>query len=203
MSFIAPESLATDHLAVKLMSHSLGACCIRRRNYDGVHSMMLRQFKRLCLACSALCVLAIPAHAAVELMDLINNNGNVVVGNIVFDQFSLVTSGDITPETEVNVISITDANGNHGIRFQGGLADLPNNGPSSWTVGYQASSLDGTSIFTGATLAANTAAIVSGSGSVTLSADQLAPANTSTFSMISTAVQACWTHRHSLTPVQR
>ena len=118
---------------------------------------------------------AIPSHAAVELMDLINSNGSVVAGNIVFDQFSLVTSGDITSETEVNVISIMDGNGNYGIRFQGGLDDLADNGPSSWKVSYQASAQDGTSIFTGATLAANPAAPVSGSGSVTLSADQITP----------------------------
>lgn len=130
---------------------------------------------RVLLSLTALSMVSNPSQAAVELMDLITNNGSVVAGNIVFDQFSLVTSGDITPDTEVNVISIMDGNGNYGIRFQGGLDDLANNGPSSWTVSYQASSLDGTSIFTGATLSGNPAAPVSGSGSITLSADQITP----------------------------
>ncbi|MCA9217346.1 MAG: hypothetical protein KDB27_29960 [Planctomycetales bacterium] len=136
---------------------------------------MTRFAYRICLTLGIALALSLPANAAVELlMDLINSNGSVVSGNIVFDQFSLVTDGDITAQTEVNVATIMDANGNYGIRFQGGLDDLAGNGPSLWRVSYRATSQGGSS-FTGATLSGNPVAIVSGRGDVTLSATQITP----------------------------
>lgn len=135
--------------------------------------MRFQFINRVLIAFTALTLMCTHSRAAIELMELIENNGSIVSGNIVFDQFSLATTGDMTSETIINVETIVDADGNFGIRFQGGLVDFAGGSPSSWTVSYQATALDGTSLFTGGTLAANPAAPVPGVATVTLSAAQI------------------------------
>lgn len=127
------------------------------------------QYSRLAASFAIAAVLSFTAsaHSAVALFDLINNNESFVSGGLVFSDFTFTTAGDVTPETEVNVDSVTDQDGNFGIRFQGGFADLQGGGSSGFTIGYTVAFADPLMNITGAMLQGNPTAILNGIGSFT------------------------------------
>ena len=127
------------------------------------------QYTRLAasLAFATIFSLATSAHSAVALSDLISNNDSFVSGGLVFSDFTFTTAGNVTPETEVNVDSVTDQDGNFGIRFQGGFADLQGGGSSGFTISYNVAFADPFMNITGAMLQGNPTAILSGVGSFT------------------------------------
>ncbi|GMQ80278.1 MAG: hypothetical protein BMS9Abin04_242 [Planctomycetia bacterium] len=69
-----------------------------------------------------------PCHAqgidAVPLSDLLTPDGEIINGDKKFDQFTYTWTGDMPGPEEVNVVTITDSDGNLGIRFQGAFVDL-------------------------------------------------------------------------------
>lgn len=73
---------------------------------------------------------------AVPLQDLIDGTATVSSGDKTFVDFSYNTTGDNPIAADVNVIPIEDGNGNYGIRFQAGFADLPGGGGSDALITY-------------------------------------------------------------------
>ena len=127
------------------------------------------QYTRLAasFAFAAIVSFATSAHSAVALSDLISNNDTFISGGLVFSDFTFTTVGNVTPETEVNVDSVTDQDGNFGIRFQGGFSDLQGGGSSGFTISYNVAFVDPLMNITGAMLQGNPTAIISGLGSFT------------------------------------
>ncbi|OVE80041.1 hypothetical protein BVY02_01590 [bacterium J17] len=116
-----------------------------------------------------------PAVATTTLADLINSNGNIVVGDLVFSNFAYSFTGEMAPADSINVLTLSNANGTEGIRFQGAFLDLyDGDGVSTGTgsdafISYTVSVLDpGTDGITEAHLAANTLLLGDGPGIVSI-----------------------------------
>jgi len=87
---------------------------------------------RTLLSLLAVCGLASGAQAvtilgdAVPLSELVDDpEGEILVGDKLFTDFSYDATGDMPTVLGVNVIPILDDDGHFGIRFQGGFGDLP------------------------------------------------------------------------------
>ena len=84
----------------------------------------------------ALAVLAASAAAAqadvlgdpVALSTLVQPDGSIQVGDKIFNNFTYTPTGDMPGADRVNVIPITDVDGNFGLRFQGGFHDVAGGG---------------------------------------------------------------------------
>ncbi|MEZ6117519.1 MAG: hypothetical protein R3C28_13235 [Pirellulaceae bacterium] len=118
----------------------------------------------ICLRMFALVIALVgPASVLAEpilLSELIQSNGHVVSGNSRFDQFAVLQTGEMPFPDAINVMPIQDANGNFGIRFQGGFVDGAAPGPSELTISYRATVLDESQgLFTGLQLAGNAVAV--------------------------------------------
>jgi hypothetical protein len=96
-------------------------------------AIMFRQLRRTTVV-ACLCSLGMLAWSAtapaatiignpVLLSTLTVPNGNIVVGDKTFTNFTYNFTGDMPPASVVNVIPITDDFGNFGIRFQGAFID--------------------------------------------------------------------------------
>ncbi|MCA9260627.1 MAG: PEP-CTERM sorting domain-containing protein [Planctomycetales bacterium] len=65
----------------------------------------------------------------VSLADLVLGNiDGVIVGDKIFDAFNYSATNNMPAADKVNVLGITDGDGNLGIRFQGAFQDLPDVG---------------------------------------------------------------------------
>lgn len=131
-------------------------------DWDGKTTMKLR---------FAACILSVlflapMANGAIALSDLVDNNGSLTVGDLVFDQFAVSYSGEMPSPEFINVVEL-DSSGNYGIRIQGGFLDYPVNGPSELTVSYRVTPTDSAAGFLSSTLMGNPTAIVNGSIGVT------------------------------------
>ena len=73
---------------------------------------------------------------AVTLADLIDHKTFINSGDKQFGEFFYSKVGDMPAASAINVIPITDANGNFGIEFQGGFADLPGGSASDALIKY-------------------------------------------------------------------
>jgi len=122
------------------------------------------------LGCSSLLFLGEVAQAAtVRLSDLISQSGKLVSGDKEFSEFQYVATGDMPTAANVNVLTITDAQGNFGIRFQGGFVDMAD-GPnlnSDALITYRVTSLDPNQLIATANVAANIATTGTGTGTIT------------------------------------
>jgi hypothetical protein len=112
-----------------------------------------------------------PAHAAVDLVDLLVPDASLLVGDsLVFDQFSYSSTGSMTSAAGVKVATITDAAGNFGIRFVGGFSDLASSpGASTANFTYRVSATGGSLGLTEAMLMGNPASAGLGSMTITQS----------------------------------
>jgi hypothetical protein len=82
--------------------------------------------------------------------------GTVTVGDKLFSGFSYTFTGDMPDAGGVNVIPITDDDGNYGIRFQGAFVDLPSSqGGSDALINYMVEVLDPGKLISDAHLAGN------------------------------------------------
>jgi hypothetical protein len=99
----------------------------------------------------------LPAAAgATPLSVLIENpEATIVVGDKEFSDFSYSFTGDMPDASRIEVIAITDSEGNFGLRFQGAFIDLTTTGGSDALIGYTVSVLDQGQSITGANLAGN------------------------------------------------
>lgn len=87
------------------------------------------------VACAA--ALATSSAQAEILQDLIDAGSAIVSGDKRFDNFSYLSTGDMPTADAINVVAITDANGNFGLRFQGGFIDLVGGSPSNALITYR------------------------------------------------------------------
>jgi len=135
-----------------------------------IPSVSRQWFASLLLGCSSLLFLSEGAHAAtMRLSDLISQSGKLVSGDKEFSEFQYVATGDMPVADNVNVLTITDANGNYGIRFQGGFVDMADgpNRNSDALITYRVTSLDPTQLIATANVAANIATTGTGTGTIT------------------------------------
>lgn len=79
----------------------------------------------------------------VPLGDLIDNGGEVVVGDKIFDEFGYTATGDMPVAAEINVTDHVDLEGNYGLRFQGGFTDLFGGGASDALITFRVRVADG------------------------------------------------------------
>lgn len=81
---------------------------------------------------SLVALTAARSHAeTIKLSQLIDEQLSITNGDKVFSEFSYAGTGDMPFPEDVNVITIQDADGNYGLRFQGGFLDKPGGAPSS------------------------------------------------------------------------
>ncbi|MCA9216234.1 MAG: PEP-CTERM sorting domain-containing protein [Planctomycetales bacterium] len=93
----------------------------------------------------------------VPLSDLVNG-GTVQSGDKVFSNFTYLVTGDMPAAGDVNVETITDQDGKHGLRFQGGFTDVSGGSSSDAVITFDVSVAPGNgNLISGATLAANPA----------------------------------------------
>jgi hypothetical protein len=82
------------------------------------------------------------AHAA-RLSDLIDLNGNLVLGDKQFDDFDyVVNAGEMPDASDVNIDVFFDLNGNVNLRITGAFTDAVGGGASDATLMYTVSVLD-------------------------------------------------------------
>lgn len=126
---------------------------------------------RLLMVALALSFQGARAEAAVDLVDLLTPDASLLVGDsLLFDQFTYSSTGSNSSASSIRVVSITDTNGNLGIRFAGGFLDRPSTpGPSTATFGYRVSATGGSLGLTAAGLMGNPAAVGVGSMTITQS----------------------------------
>jgi hypothetical protein len=84
------------------------------------------------------------------------------LGQLLFDQFSYSTTGQMPAANTVIVQGLQDSSGNYGIRFTGAFADAFGGGASSALLSYNVTTLDSDSLITAASLFGDPS--VSGSG---------------------------------------
>ncbi len=89
------------------------------------------------LAVGLLCCFVASTARGVLLSDLIDNNGSIQCDDKIFSMFTYHETGDNPDDDFVNVICITDSQGNPGLRFQGAFADLPANGGSDALITFK------------------------------------------------------------------
>jgi hypothetical protein len=77
----------------------------------------------IALAISLACACGNALAQTHNLQDLIDTMGDFQVGDKRFHDFSYNAVGDMPPASNVNVIEITDSEGNFGIRFQAAFLD--------------------------------------------------------------------------------
>lgn len=116
---------------------------------------------------TALIILGLAGTASANhisnLADLIANDGSVVVGDKLFDNFSYAWTGDMPDASGVNVIEYTDPDGNFGIQFQGAFIDLAGGGASDALITFDVTVLDPNMLISDAHLSGNPA-VVGGNG---------------------------------------
>jgi len=71
------------------------------------------------------------ANAASVTLDTLLAGGSITSGDKMLDGFSYTHIGDMPTASQVVVTAITDANGDHGFRFNGPFLDLGGDGVSS------------------------------------------------------------------------
>ena len=91
------------------------------------------------------------------LQDLIDAGSAIVSGDKRFDNFGYLSTGDMPTADAINVVAITDANGNFGLRFQGGFVDLAGGSPSDALITYRVTVTKPDFEIVGARLAGNPA----------------------------------------------
>ena len=95
----------------------------------------------------------------ISLADLIANDGEISSADKVFDQFSYTRTDGMPTSDRVNIVSIMNGAGEHGVRIQGGFSESPDPGVGTAEFDFRVRATDLTMGIDGATLASNTAAI--------------------------------------------
>ena len=136
-------------------------------------STMIRSLLIVAAVLALLCV-APSVWAGVALSDLIMNNGSVISGDKLFDQFSYSYTGDMPSGNGVEILPVQN-NGQYGIRVFGGFDDLGGGGPSTATLGYRVTVLDPNLGITGGLLYGNPAVLKNGFFTIEASFASLPP----------------------------
>jgi hypothetical protein len=133
---------------------------------------MRTQLRNLAILLSAtVAVTAIgarPAGAAIELSELLVDGASLAAGdNLVFDQFTFSSTGQMPSAQGLLVDVYDDAFGNIGIRIVGGMTDSAGGGASTIELGYRVSTVGEFSILSAAVAAGNPAVFGEGSFTIT------------------------------------
>ena len=100
---------------------------------------MTKRLLRVCLAVALVTGIASSTLAAtVPLSDLLDG-GEFVSGDKIFDNFAYVKNGDMPGPDAINVVNITDDEGNFGIRFQGSFIDVAGGNASDALITFDVS----------------------------------------------------------------
>jgi hypothetical protein len=126
---------------------------------------MKKQISSLLFAALIAMTVCTPARATL-LSDLINLNGSVFSGGLVFEQFQYLGTGDMPDPADINVVPYFDGT-DFGIKFQGAFLDLVGGGNSDALIDFQVSVLDQNCFITGATLAGNPT-VIGGDGLISV-----------------------------------
>ncbi len=95
-----------------------------------------RTFLRLIAFSMVLVGGAAVAHATM-LSDLLSPGASIQVGDLVFDHFTYLQTGDMPAAVGVTVSPFTALNGDNGLQFQGAFTDLPGNQGSDALITYR------------------------------------------------------------------
>ncbi len=90
--------------------------------------IQIRVFAFVCLFASATFAAQIPLPTTLD--NLLGTTDFISVSGLQFDSFEYARTGDMPPPSAINVLAITDSEGNAGIRFQGGFVDSSADGAS-------------------------------------------------------------------------
>lgn len=96
---------------------------------------LLRYTIALCLLASSAFAAQIPLPSPLSAL-VASADDFVVVGDLTFDSFSYVATGDMPPAADINVLEWSDSEGNAGLRFQGGFVDAAAGGASDALIGF-------------------------------------------------------------------
>jgi hypothetical protein len=114
---------------------------------------MNTRFSCLLLALAALLPFA---AAATPLSVLIQDpKATIEIGDKQFSDFSYSFTGDMPDASQVEVVAITDKDGNFGLRFQGAFIDTTTPGGSDALIGYTVNVLGKDQSIVGAHMAGN------------------------------------------------
>ncbi|OVE80024.1 hypothetical protein BVY02_01490 [bacterium J17] len=113
--------------------------------------MLARKFV-YALVIGCLVIAAPQTSKATSIADLINNNGNIMSGNLLFNNFTYASGGNMPLAADVQVIAIAG-----GIRFQGPFVDLFGGAGSDALITFDVSSKNpGVEQINGVSMTANT-----------------------------------------------
>jgi hypothetical protein len=90
---------------------------------------------------------------ATMLSDLLAPGASIQVGDLLFDNFSYLQTGDMPTATGVTVSPFTAQNGDNGLQIQGAFTDLPGNQGSDALITYRVTELTPGASIIGAHLA--------------------------------------------------
>ncbi|HVU86225.1 MAG TPA: PEP-CTERM sorting domain-containing protein [Pirellulales bacterium] len=102
---------------------------------------------------------------ATTLSDLLVPGGSIQVGDLVFDNFSYLQTGDMPAATGITVSPFTALNGDNGLQFQGAFTDLPGNQGSDALLTYRVTDVTLGNTIIGANLT-GVPTVLGGSGTV-------------------------------------
>ena len=117
--------------------------------------------------CAVMCIAISQANAAsMHLSDLLVDGETFLVGDKLFSHFTYAGTEDMPAADAINVISIQDADGNYGLRLQGGFLDLPGGSTSDALITYRVTASAPGKLISDAHLTANLVTPVGGLGTV-------------------------------------
>ncbi len=113
--------------------------------------MIQRTLVRL-IAPALLLALGTGTARATLLSDLLSPGQSIQVGDLLFDNFSYLQTGDMPSANAVNVTSFTSLSGENGLHFQGAFTDFFGNNGSDALITYRVTELTPGASIIGATL---------------------------------------------------
>ncbi len=98
-----------------------------------------RKRSALILSVACLATLAVTSTARATLLsDLIGFSSTITAGNLVFSDFSYLSTGDMPADNKINIVPYFDG-ADWGIKIQGAFHDLPGDGASDALIEFKTS----------------------------------------------------------------
>ena len=144
-----------------------------------------RTFLRL-IAFSIVLVGSADLARAVMLSDLLTPGATIQVGDLLFDNFSYLQTGDMPAATGVNVTPFTALSGDNGLMIQGAFTDLPGNQGSDALITYRVTDITPGNSVVGSTLS-GVPTVLGGAGTIGATQSFLPNNVTDTMSIFATS----------------
>jgi hypothetical protein len=123
---------------------------------------------------------------ATMLSDLLAPGASIQVGDLLFDSFSYLQTGDMPAATGVTVSPFTAVSGDNGLQFQGAFTDLPGNQGSDALITYRVTALTPGASIIGAGLS-GVPTVLGGTGTISATESFLPTNVTDTMSIFATS----------------